>query len=323
MTLVIPTAVLSLATAAFAQNATLWREPGRIERLDLYGGAGGRAGAPRAPFTYLSEDSSGSTPKILVRDARGRRWTVKWGEEVKAETFASRIAWAAGYYVEPTYYVRSGVIRGARDSGRAGKHLDKAGRFKDARFEYRDPSAKYLPTLDWTWEKNPFVDSRALNGLKIVMMLVSNWDNKDGRDATSNTAILQRTAGSGREWTYLVTDWGATMGKWGNFFTRSKWDCDDFAKQSRDFVKGVDGREVEFGFSGQHDREFKDDITVADARWIGGYLNRLRSDQIVSALRAAGASPHEQACFTRALRSRIVQLNSIAAAGQGYRARRR
>ena len=32
-------------------------------------------------------------------------WRVKWGAEVHTETFASRLAWAAGYFVEVNYFV--------------------------------------------------------------------------------------------------------------------------------------------------------------------------------------------------------------------------
>ena len=308
---------LLLASWALTLHATpqvLWRDPGSVERLDLAGGSGGRTGAPVAPFYFVRNDSSGTSPKVTVRDKTGRDWSVKWGEEVKAETFASRLAWAAGYFVEPVYYVRSGRIFGihGRDLGRADKFVDKSGRFLDARFELLDRSKRYLQTTTWTWEKNPFAGSQQLNGLKIVLMLTSNWDNKDARDPSSNTAIVQQGAGNGRRWIYLVTDWGGSMGKWGNVFTRGKWDCDGYAKQTRDFIKKVEDSRVKFGFSGQHDNAFKDDITVRDVRWVMRYLGRLSDAQIRAALRASGADAHEQRCFGRALRARLRQLRQVA-----------
>jgi hypothetical protein len=283
-----------------------------VERLDLVGGPGGRAGAPKPPFRFLREDATGTSPKVRVRDRAGTEWSVKWGPEVKAETFASRIAWAAGYHVEPVYYVPRGRISGTRDLRRADKHIGDRGAFRDARFERIDPSKKYLETVGWTWEKNPFAGSQQLNGLKIVLMLTSNWDNKDARDPSSNTAVVQEGTGRQRKAIYLVTDWGGSMGKWGNYFTREKWDCDGYAKQTPKFIKAVDGREVKFGFSGQHDNEFKDDISVSDVRWIMRYLGRLSDTQIRSALRAAGASHHEERCFTRAVRLRLRQLRQVA-----------
>jgi hypothetical protein len=304
-------AVLTLCILATAGAAppVLWHDPGAVERLDFAGGPGGRSRAPKPPYYFVRADSSGSSPKMIVRDASGSVWAVKWGSEVKAETFASRLAWAAGYYVEPVYYVAKGQVRGAKDPGRAGKHLDKSGHFEDARFEFIDPRKRYLPEAGWTWEKNPFVGTRQLNGLKIIVMLTSNWDNKDHRDPSSNTAIVQ--SGSKGRMIYMVTDWGGSMGKWGNLFTREKWDCDGYRKQSSDFIQGVRGREVRFGFSGQHDNSFKDDVSVRDVQWLMKYLGRMSDSQIRAALRASGANTHEERCFARALRSRLNQLQQV------------
>lgn len=304
--------LLAASFSLSAQVPVLWRDPGRVDRLDLVGGPGGRSGAPRPPFRFAEDDSSGSNPKVIVRDAAGRQWTVKFGEEVKAETFASRLAWAAGYYVEPVYYVGSGRISGVKNPGRADRYIDKYGRFKDARFELRNSTGQYLQTVDWTWEKNPFVGTRQLNGLKTLLMLTSNWDNKDGRDRSSNTGIFQRGSRRNPHWLYVVTDWGGTMGKWGNIITREKWDCEGYREQSKEFVREVKDGKVRFGFSGQHDGNFKDDIRPADVRWLLQYIGRLTDTQIRSALRASGASSHEQACFARSLRTRILQLHQVA-----------
>ncbi|HYP07634.1 MAG TPA: hypothetical protein VER03_15480 [Bryobacteraceae bacterium] len=305
-------AVALLTASLNGAPRLLWRDPGAIERLNLAAGPGGAARAPKPPFRFIREDSSGTSPKVQVRDRTGARWSVKWGEEVKAETFASRLAWAAGYFVEPVYYVRSGRIAGVRNLGRADRFVDKRGYFRDARFELIDPSRRYLQTVGWTWEQNPFVGTRQLNGLKILLMFTSNWDNKDARDATSNTAIVLEGAGEERRSVYMVTDWGGSMGKWGNFFTREKWNCDAYAKQSPDFIKSVEEGEVKFGFSGKHDDEFKDEIGVDDVRWIMQYLGRISDAQIRSALRASGASRHEEQCFARAMRLRIRQLRQVA-----------
>src|SRR4051794_25942466 len=53
-------------------NTFLWHDPGAVERLDLRHGSGGRALQPGPPFTFVKEDTSGSTPKVQVRDAAGR-----------------------------------------------------------------------------------------------------------------------------------------------------------------------------------------------------------------------------------------------------------
>jgi hypothetical protein len=246
---------------------------------------------------------------------------VKFGDEVKAETVASRLAWAAGYYVEPVYYIASGRIAGIVRQGAVKSHVDERGRFRDARFELRDPGGRLLRTADWTWKKNPFVGTREMNGLKVIVMLTSNWDNKDGRDASSNTGILRRQRGAGLEWVYLVTDWGGSMGKWGNYFTREKWDCEGYRVQTPNFIRAVEDGEVRFGFRGQHDGDFSADIRPSDVRWLMRNLGRLRDTQIRSALRASGATPHEQECFTRSIRARLTQLQKVA--DVTYRARSR
>ena len=302
-----------LTTVTYAQHPLLWRDPGNIEYLDFAAGPGGRANAPRGPYRFIESDDSGTSPKVTVRDMNRRVWTVKWGPEVKAENFTSRLVWAMGYYTEPVYYVRSGRISRIRDLGRADKYVSKNGHFRDARFELRSADAgKFLRQYDWTWKKNPFLGTREINGLKILVMLTSNWDNKDARDNGSNTAIIQRGTGPERQWLYFVTDWGASMGKWGNFFTREKWDCDGFRDQTADFVQKVEDGTVRFGFSGKHDDDFKEGIRPSDIRWLMQYLGRVSDAQLRAALAASGASQHEMKCFTAAVRNRINQLKQVA-----------
>src|SRR5262245_39709829 len=88
----------------------IWADPGAVERLDFASGAGGRMGSPKPPFVFVEESLNGSNPKVRVKDANGATWTAKFGSEVNAETFATRIAWAVGYFVEPAYFVPSGKI---------------------------------------------------------------------------------------------------------------------------------------------------------------------------------------------------------------------
>ena len=82
-------------------------------------GPGGPDGAPAPPFRFLEEHSSGSQPCISVSDAHGRRWRVKWGDEVRSENFAVRLAWACGYFAETTYFVAEGGSTGADNLQRA------------------------------------------------------------------------------------------------------------------------------------------------------------------------------------------------------------
>jgi len=314
--LLVPHPVGATSFSPDDERNVIWRDPGAVERLDFAGGVGGRSRAPRPPFTFVEEDKGGSNPKIKVRDASGASWSVKWGQEVNSEVFATRIAWAAGYFVEPAYFVPRGRIRGVKDLDRAKDYVKPDGSFVDARFERKeDLLDKLQDEKSWRWNENPFAGTKELDGLKIVMMLVSNWDSKDARDAGrgSNTAIYKYQTRRGVEARYIVTDWGGSMGKWGNFFTREKWDCDGFSKQTPEFVKGVEDGKVKFGYTGQHTDSIRDDIPVEHVKWIARYLGRITDAQLRAGLRASGASPVEARCFAKTVRDRIEQLRSLGA----------
>jgi hypothetical protein len=310
------TAVPVVAAPPDDEHKVIWRDPGAVARLDFVGGPGGRSRAPRPPFTFIEEDKGGSNPKVKVRDASGAEWSVKWGQEVNSEVFATRVAWAAGYFVEPAYFVARGKIRGAKDLDRAKDRIGPDGSFTDARFERKEKLLdKLSDEKSWRWNDNPFQGSKELDGLKIVVMLVSNWDSKDARDADrgSNTAIYKYQTRRGVEARYLITDWGGSMGKWGNFFTREKWDCDGFTNQTSDFVKGVEDGKVKWGYTGQHTDSIKDDIKVEHVRWVLQYVGRITDRQIRAGLRASGATPAEVNCFARTFRDRIERMRRLAA----------
>ena len=78
-----------------------------------------------------------SFPCVSVRDARGRAWRVKWGDEVHTEVFAARVAWAAGYFVEVNYFVPSGRIEGAGTLQRAGECIAEDGAFRECALRAR------------------------------------------------------------------------------------------------------------------------------------------------------------------------------------------
>jgi hypothetical protein len=308
------TATRTRTTAAPTEKPIIWRDPGVVEKINLAWGKGGSNAVPKPPFTFVEEDSSGTNPKIEVKDARGIHWGVKWAEEVNSEVFASRIVEAVGYFVEPAYYVDRGKILNIPKLDRAKKFVAEDGSFTVARFELRDKSIKKLgDEQSWGWENNPFVGTKELNGLKIMLMLLSNWDSKDQRDASrgSNTKLFYVNKGTVLERQYVVSDWGGTMGKWGNYFSRAKWDCSGFRGQNDDFVKEVKDGLVKFGYSGQHTNSIKDGIRVSDVKWLMGYLGRITDTQLHYALKASGAGPADEACFAAAVRARINRLKVI------------
>lgn len=311
----LPSLLILFSAASATTPKVLWTDPGKVEAIDFTVGAGGPQTAPNPPFTFIREDEGGTSPKVIVKDARGVEWRVKGGLEVRAETFVTRLVSALGYYAETTYFLASGRIEAVGTLKRAHGFLKPDGTFTYASFERRDPRARFLTDQSWSWNDSPFAGSREIKGLKILMMLVSNWDNKDRRDTYrgSNTGILQITEGDRTQDVYFVTDWGQTLGGWGRFFGRSMWNCAHYSQQTHSFVTGVDRSIVQFGYAGQHTDDFRAGITVEDVRWLMNYLGRITDAQIRAGLLSSGATPEEERCFTQALRARIEQLRKISA----------
>src|SRR5262245_46806173 len=93
-------------------DRVLWRAPHSMTDEDWAWGPGGKERAPVPPFQFVKENLGGTNPKIDIRDARGERWSIKFGSEVHPEVFASRFLNATGYAAEATYFVAEGVISG-------------------------------------------------------------------------------------------------------------------------------------------------------------------------------------------------------------------
>jgi hypothetical protein len=85
----------------------MWRDSGEVASLNLLYGAGGKAHAPdpNGTYTFVKEDAQGTSPKFDVEDAQGVQWKVKLGQEPRSETAATRLLWAAGYFVDEDYYL--------------------------------------------------------------------------------------------------------------------------------------------------------------------------------------------------------------------------
>ncbi len=288
-----------VAAAGWAQ--TLWHEP-TLSNVP----------PPKPPYTFLREDPSGTQPKLFLRDAGGATWNVKFGFEVHNESFCWRILEACGYFAEPSFYVAEGQINGYRPLRRATPSIQPDGRFTAGRFQFRDPNLKFLKNRNWRWDRPPFAGTKELSGLKILIMLFSNWDNKDGRVGRGgpNTGEFEihgkRLA--------AFTDWGSGMGRWGSKAgTDSNWNCADFTAQTAEFVKGVDHGHVVFGWEGVINDGFKTGIPPSHVAWLMNYLGRIGDEQLRADLRAAGGNDTEVDCFGKALRARIEQLRGVAA----------
>src|SRR5262249_41819277 len=148
----------------------LWMPPGDVSSLDFQYGVGGKERQPQPPFRFMSEDRSGTRPKVNVIDSRGASWNVKWGHEARPSTFCMRLAWAGGFVAVPEYFPSRGRIDGVRGLGRAASYVASDGSFVNARFQLRTESPKFLKDSHWTWTSNPFVGTHELHGLRLLTM---------------------------------------------------------------------------------------------------------------------------------------------------------
>jgi len=312
--------LLRLAAPVVAQERgeapVIWLDRGDTANLDLSLGGGGRGRETGTEFTFIEESSSGTSPKFTVEDDHGVTWKVKLGEEAKSEIAAARLLWAVGYLVDEDYYRARIHVLGLPVLARGREFVSEGDVVTGARLE-RD--AGDIASTHWSWHENPFVGTRAFNGLRVMMALINNWDLKD----INNTA----SAPDGGEQQFSVTDLGATFGRSGDSFARSKQVLEDYAESK--FIDSVTSTEVNFvlrsrpfflsvfNFGNYRTRLDMEGIVrhvpLADARWIGARLGRLSRAQINDCFRAAGFSQEESGAYTDAVMRRIAALEALRA----------
>jgi len=270
----------------------LWRQPSDIATRDLYLGPGGESMRPDLRrITFVKEEKGGYSKKYRVRDASGREWVAKIGEEAQSETSAVRLLWGLGYLTEVNYLVPRVTIPGK-------------GTFNNVRFEARPKGWKRLE--DWKWSRNPFNGTPELQGLKIMMALINNWDLKD-----SNNKIVY--VDKNDELRYIISDLGATFGHASTTplfwrITRSRNNPPKYAKTK--FLEKVKGDRVSIHFGGKN-RGLMKNISVQDAEWIAALLSQLSDQQIRDAFRAANYSPADVDLLAATVRDRAVELASL------------
>jgi hypothetical protein len=293
----------------------IWQDPGDIASLNLIYGIGGAADAPdpSATYTFIEEDMNGTSPKVTVKDAQGVEWKLKMGAEPQAETAATRLLWAAGYFVDEDYYAPEVKVAGLPKLKR-GEQFSSDGALHGVRLERKIKGQKNLAT--WDWFDNPFVDTREFNGLRVMMSLLNNWDLK-----TINNSVYELNG----ERRYVVSDVGATFGKTGNPLTRSKSNLKGYEESK--FVEKEKGGFVDFTLhsrppligalnaSNYETRTRMEKVTQhiphEDARWLGERLSHLSDDQIRDCFRSAGYTADEVEEYTRVIKDRIAALNVL------------
>jgi hypothetical protein len=273
-------------------KAVLWREPTDLASKDLFWGEGGEAMKPDlSKITFVADETVSHSKKYRVRDGAGNEWLVKLGEEAQSETVAVRLVWAAGYFADITYLVPHVEIEGK-------------GSFDNARFEARPKGEKRLGQR-WDWDDNPFVGTTELQGLKVLMALINNWDIQNHNN---NIVVATDEATGQKEARYFDTDLGASFGKEGKFLGHTRNRPDQFVNTK--FIKGVDHGYVVFNYNGKNQHLLKK-ITVEQAKWLGKILSQLSDQQISDAFRAGNYTAEEIEGLTQVVKSRIAELNSL------------
>ena len=278
--------------ATSSKAAELWRSPADLEQRDLFNGPGGSEHAPEvaARYEFLEVKQSGVSSGYDVQDTKGQRWSVKLGVEARTEIVVSRVVWAVGYYQPFVYYVpRWTLVHGGSDSVFAGSRFRLEPVTQDKRGE-------------WSWRKNPFIGTRELAGLYVLMVLFNNWDLKTAQNAIYEVA---ENGDQPQTW-YMVRDLGASLGKSAWFTFGTKDDVTGFERER--FITGVEGNRVRFAFEGGWmEPQLQTSVTPADVRWICGLLARLSEKQWSDAFRAGGYSEKEAERFIRRLRDKVKE----------------
>lgn len=299
--------------------AFLWRDPGPPPTLDLLYGAGGKEHAPdpNGHCTFLKEDMQGTSPKFDVKDDHGVHWKVKLGQEPQSETAATRLLWAAGYFVDEDYFLPEIKVAGLPKLHRGQEFVTAEGTVRRVRLKRHVKEIKKLG--DWDWFDNLFLGTRELNGLRVMMSLLNNWDLK---------AINNHVYEIDGERHYLVSDVGATFGKTGGRATRSKSVVQDYVGSK--FIDKTGPESVDFvmhsrpflltavNVPGYRERAAMEKITKqiprADAVWLGKRLAQLSDQQIRDCFRAGGYTPQEVDGLAKEVEKRIAELNALGSA---------
>jgi hypothetical protein len=296
--------------------AVIWRDPGNISALNLVYGVGGKEHAPdpNGRYTFENEDMNGTSPKFYVKDSNGVRWQIKLGAEPESETAATRLVWAVGYFVDEDYYLAEVKVEGLPELRRGQQFVINGDRVRGARLKRKDKKIGKIG--NWDWFKNPFDGTRELNGLRVMMALVNNWDLKEVNNWVYKVDGEQR---------YVVSDLGATFGKTGNSISRSKSDPEGYMKTK--FIDKVNEDEVDFEMRSRpflptvvnvpnyrqrtKMQEITKNIPRADAKWLGHLLGQLTEQQIRDCFRTAGYTPEEVDGYAREVQQRIGELNAL------------
>jgi len=273
-----------------AGRPIMW-EAVNIRARNLYDGPGGSGMRPDlSRIEFLKEEKDGHNKKFRIRDGSGKEWVAKLGREAQPETAAVRILWGIGYKTEINYLVPTLTI-------------PRKGTFQNVRLEARPSNVERLG--EWKWKSNPFVGTPQLQGLKMMMVFMTNWDVLD---------LQNKILRVGGEDQYIISDLGSTFGRLGNnnlplFYRLGRKVNSPKSYIKTSFVKEVEDGEVKLAYKGKNRGLFRG-FTVDQARWLARLLGRLSEQQIRDAFRAANYSDADVRTLTTAVNNKIRELEN-------------
>jgi hypothetical protein len=281
---------------AASSVAALWEAPADLPSRDLFNGpwGAGRAPDPRAAYTIVRHKKHGMNPGLVVRDPAGRIWHIKQslhdgpGAEGPVEVAVSRVLSAVGYHQPPVYFLPSFTM------------VDENGRTRNesgGRFRLDEPTLRHQGS--WSWDHNPFSETRQFKGLLTILLVFNSWDLKDSNNALYD---LAGRGGAGR-W-YIVQDLGGALGESGGLRPKRN-NIDKFEHQR--FITGVSNGYVEFGYDGKASHLYREQIAAADVVWAMNLLHSLSDRQWHDAFRAGGYTPVESDRFIRKIQMNIAE----------------
>lgn len=312
----------SAISAVANARAYLWLKPDDIASRDLYYGPGGKEHAPHTVYTFVKEDLSGTNPKFDVRDENGVKWRVKLGVEARPEVVATRLVWAVGYYANEDYFLPELRVEDMPHLKRGQNLVSSDGTMHNVRLKRSLKGEEKVG--DWKWSDNPFTRQRELNGLRVMMALLNNWDLKD----VNNAIYEEKNTDAGTpELHYAVSDLGASFGTTGRSVTHEASKGNLKSYQHSKFIRKTTSEYVDFYvpsrpaliylvtpkeyFSRVDMRWIGRHIPRSDAEWIGSLLAQLSPDQIRDAFRAAGYTPDQVNAYAAVVEGRIAELKKL------------
>jgi hypothetical protein len=259
---------------AASRMSEFWEGPTAISSVDLLNGPWGVEHAPISTdtYTFLGKKRHGANPGLTVRDSQGREWHIKQGVEAQPEVVLSHVLSAVGYHQPPVYFLPTFTL-----VTETGPHPEQGGRFR-----LHDSALKNKG--EWSWDQNPFVGTRAYQGLLVMLVLFNSADLKNENNTVYEIRDHEEEP---RTW-FVVRDLGSSLGEVGRF--NPKENRPDVFETHR-FITGVKDGYVEFAYGAVHRDLVQHRIRPEDVVWASRLLSQLTEQQWHDAFRGAGYTP--------------------------------